>query len=62
MAWLDAELSGRPFVAGRRYTIADITAQCALILGKNTGTPIDAGLANLSRWFKEVSSRPTARA
>ena len=62
MAWLDAELSGRPFVAGRRYTIADITAQCALILGKNTGTPIDASLANLSRWFKEVSSRPTARA
>src|SRR5260370_25214353 len=62
MAWLDVELSRRPFIAASRYTIADITAQCALILGKNTGTPIDASLANLSRWFKEVSSTPTARA
>ena len=62
MKWLDNELSDRQFVAGSRYTIADITAQCALILGKNTGTPIDAKLIHLTRWFKEVSSRPTARA
>jgi glutathione S-transferase len=63
MTWLDHELSSRRFVAGSRYTIADITAQCALILGKNTGTPIDeVNLPNLARWFKEVSSRPTARA
>jgi glutathione S-transferase len=62
MAWLDDELSGRQFVAGSRYTIADITAQYALILGKNTGTPVDVNLSNLTRWFKEVSSRHTARA
>ena len=24
LAWLDEELAGRPFVAGERYTIADI--------------------------------------
>jgi len=62
MAWLDDELSGREFIAGSRYTVADITAQCALVLGKNTGVPIDAKFSNLTRWFKEVSSRPTARA
>jgi glutathione S-transferase len=62
MNWLDAELAKRPFIAGDRYTVADITAQCALLLGKNTGTPIPADLVNLSRWFTEVSSRPTARA
>lgn len=62
MAWLNDELSGRRFVAGSRYTIADITAQCAFVLGKNTGTPIDVSLTNLTRWFKEVTSRPTARA
>ncbi|MCX7308925.1 MAG: glutathione binding-like protein, partial [Afipia sp.] len=62
MSWLDSELANRPFIAGDRYTVADITAQCALLLGKNTGTPIPANLANLSRWFAEVSSRPTARA
>src|SRR3974377_1756250 len=36
MHWLDEELSGRAFIAGDRYTIADITAQCALLLGKIT--------------------------
>lgn len=41
MRWLDSELAKRPFITGDQYTIAaDITAQCALILGKNTGTPI----------------------
>jgi glutathione S-transferase len=62
MAWLDGELAKRPFIAGDRYTVADITAQCGILLGKNTGTPIPAELTNLSRWFAEVSSRPTARA
>jgi glutathione S-transferase len=55
-------LAKRPFIAGDRYTIADITAQCALILGKNTGTPIPADSPHLARWFSEVSKRPTARA
>jgi glutathione S-transferase len=28
--WLDRELANQPFVAGQRFTIADITAFCAL--------------------------------
>ena len=28
--WLDRELAGRPFVSGKRFTIADITAFSAL--------------------------------
>ena len=62
MAWLDGELATRPFIAGEHYTVADITAQCACVLGKNTGTPIPDTLSHLTRWFSDVSSRPTARA
>ncbi len=62
MRWLNGELAMRPFIAGDRYTIADITAQCALILGKNTGTPIPDDAHHLARWFSDVSKRPTARA
>jgi glutathione S-transferase len=62
MRWLDSELAKRPFITGDRYTIADITAQCALILGKNTGTPIPNDSQHLARWFSDVSKRPTARA
>lgn len=62
MTWLDGELAKRPFIAGDRYTVADITAQCGLLLGKHTGTPTPEDLTNLTHWFGEVSSRPTARA
>ncbi len=62
MHWLDDELAKRSFIAGDQYTIADITAQCALILGKNTGTPIPTDSQHLARWFSDVSKRPTARA
>jgi glutathione S-transferase len=62
MEWLDRELATRPCIAGDRYTIADITAQCALLLGKNTGVPVPDGLTHLKRWWGAVSARPTARA
>lgn len=62
MAWFDRELAARPYVAGARYTVADITAQCALLLGKGTGLPIPDELENLGRWWAQVSARPTARA
>jgi glutathione S-transferase len=62
MAWLDGHLEGREFIATDDYTVADITAQCAVLLGQHTGTPIPDGLDNLTRWWKAVSSRPSARA
>lgn len=62
MAWLDTELAERDYVAGDEYTVADITLQCALLLGKNTGTKIPEEHKNLNRWWESVTSRPTARA
>ena len=61
-AWLDGVLSGRPFIAGANYTVADIVAQCALVLGKAVGVRVPPEHAHLARWFAEVSARPTARA
>jgi glutathione S-transferase len=34
MEWLDKELEGKEFIAGDTYTVADITAQCAFVMGK----------------------------
>ena len=62
MTWLDGELAGRRHIAGDDYSLADIVAQCAFVLGKAVGLRIPAGQANLTRWFAEVSARPTARA
>ena len=34
LAWLDGVLADRPFIAGERYTIADITALCGIDFGR----------------------------
>jgi glutathione S-transferase len=62
MNWLDGELAGRNHIAGEDYTLADIVAQCACVLGKAVGLRIAPEMTHLSRWFAQVSARPTARA
>ena len=62
MNWLDRELAGRRHIAGENYTLADIVAQCACVLGKAVGLRIPSDMTNLSRWFTEVTARSTARA
>jgi len=62
MRMIGGFIAGRRFIAGERYTIADITAMVALGLGAVVGLTVDSGLANLTRWYGEVSARPSARA
>ena len=62
LAWLDGELAERPFVAGERYTIADITALCAVDFGRVSDIRIAPEQKNLARWHEAVSSRPSAKA
>ena len=63
LKWLDAQLQGREFVAGPRYTMADIHALTAIIFGQQTlDLKIDPALKELTRWHKAVSSRPSANA
>jgi glutathione S-transferase len=62
LAWLDRDLGNRPFIAGDRYTIADITALCALDFGRVVDIRIAPEQKNLLRWYESVSSRPSAKA
>ena len=62
MAWLNDELAEREFIAAGRYTLADITLQCALVMAKGIGIRIPEQHSNLARWFAAVTARPTARA
>jgi len=59
---LDAELGQRHFVAGERYSVADITALVAIDFMKVARIERPASLANLARWHAEVSGRPSAKA
>ncbi len=62
LAWLDGELARTRFVAGDRFTIADITALVGIDFGKVSDIRILPELKNLSRWYQEVSTRPSAKA
>jgi glutathione S-transferase len=60
---MDRELNGHKFVAGDRFTIADITALVAIdIGGRLAEIKIAPELAHLTRWHETVSSRPSAGA
>ena len=62
LAWLDGELTDRRFVAGDRYTIADITLLIGVDFGRASDIRISSEQKNLVRWYEEVSSRPSAKA
>jgi glutathione S-transferase len=61
-AWLDRELADREFIAGDRFTIADITALVAIDFGRVTDIRIQPEQKNLTRWHESVSGRPSAQA
>lgn len=65
LKWLDALLEGRDYVAGNRFTVADIILYCALDFGSGVGQQVgdkmDPSLKNASAWFKRVDSRPAPR-
>jgi glutathione S-transferase len=58
---LDAELEGRPFVAGARPTIADCTLFAAFEFARQFAVAIDPRFANLVRWHAAFGERPSAR-
>jgi glutathione S-transferase len=61
--WLDGELANRPYLAGARFSVADITALCAIDFGKVVDIRIDAAkYPQLAAWHKRVSERPSTKA
>jgi glutathione S-transferase len=62
LEWLDTVLADREFIAGPRYTIADITAMVGIDFGRTTGIKILENQKNLARWHQAVSNRPSAKA
>jgi glutathione S-transferase len=61
-AWLDESLADRRFIAGDKFTIADITALCAIDFGRVSKIRIQPEQKNLARWREEVGARPSAKA
>ena len=59
---LDRELGTRPFVAGERISIADISTLCAIDFATMVQIVPDPSLSSVTRWHASMSARPSARA
>ena len=59
---LDAALKNRRYIAGDRYSVADITAMISVDFMKPAKLAVPDGMANIKRWHAEVSARPSAQA
>jgi len=66
VAWfvelLDRELANREFIAGDRYSVADITALVTVDFMKPARLALPDAAANVKRWHAAVSARPSAAA
>jgi glutathione S-transferase len=59
---LDKEFSKSQFVAGERYSVADITLLTAIDFASSmVELKPDETLSNLARWHTEISLRPSSK-
>jgi len=61
-AWLESTLTRSPFLVGDTYTMADITAQCAIDFHKWVKIEIPPDHTQTLRWYSAVCARPSATA
>ena len=59
---LEHRLSQSTYIAGERYTVADITALCVVDFASFAKMGIPEANTNTKRWHADVSSRPSAKA
>jgi glutathione S-transferase len=59
---LEQRLAESEFIAANRFTIADITAVCAIDFARVVGIKITDEQTNLQRWYNAVSNRNSAKA
>ena len=59
LEWLDGEIRGRAFIAGDRFTLADVALVTALDFGEMVGQPLDPRLEHIAAWKRRVDERPS---
>ena len=59
MTWLDGELAEKDYIAGDRFTVADMTAISAFDLGRIAKIRIPEDCKNLTAWYQRCYERPS---
>lgn len=58
----DDQLAGNQYLAGDKFSVADITLAIALDFAKQVQVVKMPELANIDRWYAEISTRPSMSA
>lgn len=62
LAILEQHLAAHAFVAGDAFSVADITALCAIDFMRPARLKVPEAMPNVLRWHAAVSARPSAKA
>lgn len=62
LAQVDRTLASQHYVAGERFTLADIVLFAFVEFMGQIGQTVEPALANLARWREEIAARPSATA
>lgn len=61
--WLDAQMVGKTYICGERYSLADILLYCFMTFGAPPGrNNLPSGADRLQAWYQRVAARPAAAA
>ena len=61
LSLLNKELENSQFIAGPKYSVADITALCAIDFCVPAKIEIPENHKNLHRWIEETKQRPSSK-
>lgn len=61
LTWLDGLMSGKTWVAGERFTLADILLYCFVEFGGTVGQPLNPDNKNIVAWMERVKARTPAK-
>ncbi|MFN3511524.1 MAG: glutathione S-transferase family protein [Phenylobacterium sp.] len=62
LTWLDGLMTGKTWIAGDRFTLADILLFCFLQFGAQVGQPLAPENKNLTAWMERVKARTAEKA
>ena len=62
MRWVDGLIVDGQWLAGGRFTVADICLYCYIDALRGIGQPMPDGCSRLDAWFTRVGLRPAAKA
>lgn len=62
LKWFDGQMEGKDYLAGDRFTMADILLYSFVDFGQGVGQPLNPEFKNLGAWFERVGARDAAKA